>query len=304
MIGYRLNFLVVLSLVCVSFPVGATPEKPPAYAHGSSQFGLRFNPTGLRLNNTAGWRMPLSSDQSLLWKTTYLELGGGLIVTPVSLFPSVHVEWVPIAPLVFRAQSSQATYLGVLGHALTFDQAEVDASSRAGAYWNPQVVAERTAGESGSLTTGFDHMISATLQLKFGRVLAKASFEHHWMTMKLPDEAVRWYDSSTNLMMAADDRLSVTKALLAYVAMGSLAGPRFLLVGPSYEFQQTQGDDLRRHLLGFVAAWRPGWMPQQALTLGTVAQRYLVDAAAHRESQILVLAFAQMRFGTPSESQE
>ncbi len=122
--------------------------------------------------------------------------------------------------------------------------------------------------------------------------------------MNLPDNAVRWYDSSTNLMMAADDRLSVTKGLLAYVAMGSLAGPRFLLVGPSYEFQQTQGDDLRRHLLGFVAAWRPGWMPQQGLTLGTVAQRYLVDAAAHREGQMLVLAFAQMRFGTPSESKE
>ena len=298
--GYRLMSLTVWSLVCVSTPAIAEPAKPPAFAHGSSQFGLRLNPTGLRLNNTAGWRMPLSADQSLLWKTTYLEIGGGLIVTPVSLFPSVHVEWVPIAPLVFRAQSSQATYFGVLGHALTFDQAEVEASSSSGAYWNPELVAERTAAESGSLTTGFDHMVSATLQLKFGRLLAKASFEHHWMTMNLPDNAARWYDSSTNLMMAADDSLSVTKALLAYVAMGSLAGPRFLLVGPSYEFAQTQGDELRRHLLGLLVAWRPGWLPKQGLTVGTIAQRYMVDAAGHRDGELFVLAFAQVRFGPRS----
>ena len=284
---------VVLIVLSTSAVAG---EAPASYSYATTQLGLRNNPTGLRRNNTAAWRKPLSGDDGVLWKTTYLELGGGLMMTPVSVFPSIHVEVVPIAPVVFRVQSTQVTYLGLLGHALTFTQDQVDAGGQRGGYWSPDAVAQRTADESGEWLTGFDHSVAATLQLKFGQVIAKASIEYHWVNLDLPADDVRWYDSTLNLMMGARERVRITKGLLGYVARGSLDSERFVLIGTSYEDQLTQADDLTRQLLGVIAVWRPGWMPEQKLTMGLIGQYYMRDAADHRTGQVMTLAFAQLRF--------
>jgi hypothetical protein len=279
------------------FALPAMAQKPQASVYGISQVALRANPMGLRSDNRVAWRKPLSSSEALLWKSTYLELGGTLAVTPVSLFPGLYVEVVPIAPIVLKAQTTQVTYLGVLGHALTFSQADLDAAAGSGAYWAPEVVAARTGDESGAVATGYDHMVSGTLQLKVGRVLAKGTLEHHWLRLNLPAGAARWYDSSNDLMMAPEDRLVVGKGLLAYLVFGGLSETRFLLVGTTYTYHRTQGDALQRHLGGLLAVWRPGWLPKRRLTTGLIAQRYMPDAAGHRSGEMVGFGFVQMRFG-------
>ena len=294
----RFTTLTVLLALTVCPSLSLAAERRAASSYATTQLGLRGNPTGLRLSNTAAWRMPLASDDGVLWKTTYLELGGGLMITPVSLFPSVHVELVPIAPLVVRLQSTQVTYLGVLGHALTFTQDQIDAGRSQGEYWSPEAVEQMTGTKPGEWLTGWDHSLSGTLQLKYGAFIAKASMEYHWIDLELPTGDVRWYDSTLNLIMGAGERLRIAKGLVGYVASGALNSERFILLGTSYEDQRTQADDLSRQMLGLMTVWRPGWMPKQQLTMGVVGQYYIDDAADHRTGQVMTIAFTQLRFGT------
>ena len=282
---------------------GSVPAKGEAtvtpYGHWTTQFAARINPVGLRLSNLGGWRIPLSASDHILLKGTYLEFGGGMPITPVSLFPTAYIEVVPLAPIVLRAQVKQMTFLGALGNVAAFTQGEVDSAQGGEGYWSPAVIEARRDEGEGIFATGWDHMLSGTLQLKFGRFVAKGTFEYHWVNLNLPGEKIRWYDSTDDLIFEPRDSKILGKGLLAYLAQGELSGDRFLLLGTTFDYQKAIALGMSRQAAGVLVVWRPGLWARRKLTFGTLIQHYVQDAGDHRTGQFTVAAFTQVSFGGP-----
>lgn len=285
------NTRIVLAALCVLCAPGAyslAQADTGAEWRLDTQFATRVNPTGVRVNPNLALRRGLFDSGHMLLKDAYIEVGTAAPFTPVSIFNQVYVEAVPIAPLLFRASATHLRYFGVLGVIKEFANGDTN--------WSPAVLDEAMDEGGGVSTTGTDAMLMAKLRLKFGKVLATASYEQHWISLEIPNSS-NWYDPYNDLLFAQADQFTLTTGFAGYVASGDLSGEEFLLVGAKYEGFATERSDMQRQLANLLVVWRPGWRAQDKLTVGTVLGYYLEDP--YREGEVLVAAFANVSWGGP-----
>ena len=192
----------------------------------------------------------------------------------------------------------------LLGNLATFEQSQLDGTpaGNPNAYWAPTELESLRDAGGGDFAMGIDYTLTATLRLKVKRFLAKGSFEQHWLNIDLPDGKVRWYDSTADMIFKATDELRVAKGLLAYLAYGELSAKEFLLLGSTYEYQNSGFEDLTRKLVGALIVWRPGLWPSTRFSTGMLAQHYLQDAGDHRTGEFTVALFSQVSWdGIPKK---
>ena len=275
----RAFFMVVL-FSGLSSP-GVVDAKEGSEWRLSAQLATRINPIGLQFKPAIALRRGLFTSDSVLLDKAYVEMGLVGPMTPVSGFNHVYVEVVPIAPIRLQASAKRLQYFGNLGLLAELEDGSTN--------WSPETRKSFEDDGRGTSTRGTDAALLANLRLKVGRVLGSFTYDHHWISVQIPNSS-NWYDPFFDLMFAQSDQVSILTGFVGYIASGDLDSDRFTLFAGKYESFTTERSGVTRQLASALAVWRPGWMAEDRLTLGAVLGYYLEDA--YLEGQPMGAVFA------------
>ena len=260
------TYCLILALLMGALTADVHAETRESTWSLNSQVQWRLFPKGLSSWNELRWRLPLYDSDHLLLKGGELEIGAIMPISPASFHPGVYAKITPVSPLAFKVTAQHLQYFGLFGNLSTFESVGVE--------WNEDArPGDITEGEPG---TGYRVAAEGTLQLAFGSVIAVATGGRAWYQANI-DDGRAWYESTSNMLFNKSDHLDYGTAIAGAFVSGNRDSKEFLLVTARWEGYRSGDAGDERHLVGGLAVWRPGWMPERKLVFGLITSMYVVD---------------------------
>jgi hypothetical protein len=232
------------ALTTPALATSADEPVPGSRTTFSTDFVARVAPGGVMLSTGVARRWSARDEDSLLLRGRYLEVGATVGVNPAYSQGSVHVEWVPVAPVQLRAQYDIYGYFGANGALIHFPSAGAsfgDAELKAAA-------GSETAGMGQRL------LLSPVLRARAGPVVLRSQTDV--ACFALPQTSAWTYEWEYDTLLADRD-LVVSNRSAVLLELWRGAGEATLLAGPGYELTHAARADITRQRAEGVLFWSP-----------------------------------------------
>ncbi len=231
-----------------------------------SQVRMRGTPAGVALRTDIRYRIPFFDSDNPLLQGAQFEMAARIPVSPASIHPAGYVKITPLAPISFQLTAQQLFYFGLFGNLHEFDSLDADWGRDA----RPKGL---TAGQSKS---GYRLVAEGSLQVALGPFVTVNRLSHGWVGANIPSGKA-WYEPTTDLFFASDDRIYSGESLAGLFVLGDRRAREFLLVGARWEGHWVRRTRVKRQIVGGVTLWRPGWWTARRLTFALVGGFFAQD---------------------------
>ena len=230
-------------------PTGDTPDVPrrpaadpadiPARRVNLDHFvGGGFNPLVAEYSVRATSRWRQGHSEELLWRDTYLSLGGQVRLNPCYATVGPLLQWQPIAVFNLQALVDAYGFFGTAGMLQSF-------RSPLENYSDPARNA-RTEAQDNYATTGWHAMLKPTLQARLGRVALQNVVTVDYFSMRLRGGDTLWYDAGPDTLLPGRGFMLTEEVNLVYLADKLTLGATFRYLLPFYDSGNFQpGEDAR-----------------------------------------------------------
>jgi hypothetical protein len=243
-------------LFSASTSLASTPPRtdiPTRRLNVDHFFAGGYNPIvgEYRVRVTHKQRLGLSEE--LLWRDTFLSLGGQARLNPCYGGVGPFVEWQPIALFNLKALAEVYGVFGTAGMLQSF-------RSPLDEYSDALQGARATAGESYA-TTGWHAMLQPTLQAMVGPVAVQNVLTVDYFGMRLRGEDTLWYDAGPDTLLPGRGFTLTEEVNLAYIAGPLTVGGTFRYILPLYSEEHFRPGEDRRAVdnsnmrMGLLAAY-------------------------------------------------
>ncbi len=179
--------LLLTSVCSPSLSAGAPEERLSL----SSLSIARYNPLGLETQNRFFYSRRLFESDARLFGDTFLAPGLSLRLNPAYLGLGALVDFQPIAVFHLRLGYEWNTYFGTVGYLRSYPASDADYSDDARSDTDDQAYA----------TTGHRLFVQPTLQIKVGRVAARAQFGFEYWVVDLHPGDRTFYDATLDTLL-------------------------------------------------------------------------------------------------------
>ena len=197
-----------------------------------------YNPLGISFSSSAYYRQSYhySEGDSPLWQDLYWQGGAQLAANPAYQRGGFHVEWVPIAILLLRAQYDRYYFTGSNGSLLAFDDTT-------GHYGDDEIAAREGEEQSGY---GKRYLLGLTLRAKLGSVIVRNVT--NLARYEFPGAGPYYLEREYELLMTPTDHLFSNQFYLLYESKDGKGTSSYF--GPYYDYVQIRETRLERERLG------------------------------------------------------
>lgn len=228
-------------------PTGDTPEVPrptppptdiPARRLNVDHFiGGGINPAVAEYRTRIGYRQRLGQSEDILWRDTFLSLGGQVRLNPAYTAVGPMVQWQPIAVFNLKALVDAYGFFGTVGMLQSF-RSPLDEHS-------DTLQRERTAAQQTYATTGWHAMLQPTLQAQVGPVALQNVVTLDYFDIRLRGGDTLWYDSGQDTLIPGRGWVLTEEVNLVYLAGPLKVGATFRYLMPLYGAEHFQpGEDM------------------------------------------------------------
>ncbi|HSP81630.1 MAG TPA: hypothetical protein VLQ93_24130, partial [Myxococcaceae bacterium] len=198
----------------------ALPSDIPARRLNIDHFlAAGYNPLVGEYRTRISYRMRLGQSEELLWRDTFLSLGGQVRLNPSYTAVGPQVEWQPIAVFNLRALVDGFGFFGTLGQLQSYRSPLEEHSD-----------ALRDAhAASAYASTGWHAMLRPTLQAQVGPVAVQSISSLDYWNIRLRDGDTLWYDAGPDSLLPGRGWTFTEELNLVY-----LAGP--LTLGTTFRY--------------------------------------------------------------------
>lgn len=232
----------------------STPTDIPARRITVSHFaGGSYNPIGLEYNTKIGYQARQGHSDNILFKDTYLFLGGNVRLNPCYAAVGPMVEWQPIAVFNLRIRADAFRFFGILGMLQSFRSPYDD--------YSDTLQAQRSAANDLYGTSGWHLGIEPTLQAQVGPIAIQNKLTaERWGIQMRGDDTV-FYDAGPDTLIPANSWLLADEVNVVYLGGPLVLGASFRYLTPIYsgeEFrpgEDPKGVDNSNMRIGALAAY-------------------------------------------------
>jgi hypothetical protein len=216
--------------------------------------GGGYNPLVLEYSTRATYRMRLSDSQDILWKDTFLALGGQVRVNPCYTAVGPMVDWQPIAVFNLRALVDYFGFFGTFGMMQSFPSPLSDFSTA--------VQDARSAAGDTYATSGWHAMLRPTLQAQLGPIAIQNVLSAEYWDIRLRGGDTVWADAGPDTLLPGKGWTLTDEVNLVYLQGPLTLGATFRYVTPLYTQEHFQPNedpksvDLSNIRAGVLGAWR------------------------------------------------
>ncbi|MGZ3457281.1 MAG: hypothetical protein ACXU86_02130 [Archangium sp.] len=229
-------------------PTGDPPESPrpappptdiPARRLNIDHFvGGGVNPTVAEYSVRVTSRQRLGHSEELLWRDTFLSLGGQVRLNPAYATVGPLLQWQPIAVFNLQALVDAYGFFGTAGMLQSFRSPLDD--------YSDAVRNARSAAQDTYATTGWHAMLKPTLQAQVGPIALQNAVTVDYFSMRLRNGDTLWYDAGPDTLLPGRGWMLTEEANLVYLADKLALGATFRYLLPFYGAGDFQpGDDAR-----------------------------------------------------------
>ncbi|REG24964.1 hypothetical protein ATI61_11327 [Archangium gephyra] len=229
-------------------PTGDTPEVPraapplsgmPARRLNLDHFvGGGVNPTVAEYKVRISDTRRLGQSEELLWRDTFLGLGGQVRLNPCYAAVGPMVNWQPIAVFNLKALVDAYGFFGTAGMLQSF-RSPLDEYSDA-------VQRANTASQQTYGTLGWHAMLQPTLQAQVGPIALQNVVTLDYFNMRLRGDDTLWYDAGPDTLLPGRGLMLTEEVNLVYFAGPLTLGATFRYLLPFYDEENFRpGEDVK-----------------------------------------------------------
>lgn len=217
-------------------PTGDPPEVPrpappladiPTRRLNFDHFtGAGINPLVAEHRTRVSYKLRLGQSEDILWRDTFLALGGQVRLNPCYTAVGPMVQWQPIAVFNLKALVDAYGVFGTVGMLQSF-RSPLDEYSTA-------VQNARTQALDTYATTGWHAMLQPTLQAQVGPIAVQNVVTLDYFNMRLRGGDTLWYDAGPDTLLPGRGWVLTEEAKLVYLAGPLTLGATFRYVLPLY----------------------------------------------------------------------
>jgi hypothetical protein len=207
--------------------------------------GGGYNPAVAEYRARINYKQRLGQSEELLWRDTFLSLGGQVRLNPAYTAVGPLVEWQPIAVFNLKALVDAYGFFGTAGMLQSF-------RSPLDEYSDTMQRMRTVAGESYA-TAGWHAMLQPTLQAQVGPVAVQNVFTVDYFNMRLRGGDTAWYDAGPDTLLPGRGFSLTEEVNLVYLAGPLTVGSTFRYVLPLYSEEHAADNSNTR--LGLLAAY-------------------------------------------------
>ena len=199
--------------------------------------GGGVNPTVAEYRTRIGHVRRLGQSEELLWRDTFLSLGGQVRINPCYTAVGPMLQWQPIAVFNLKALVDAYGFFGTAGMLQSF-RSPLDEYSDA-------VQRARTAARDTYGTTGWHAMLQPTLQARVGPIALQSVLTVDYFNMRLRGDDTLWYDAGPDTLLPGRGWMLTEEVNLVYFAGRLTLGATFRYLLPFYGQENLRpGEDL------------------------------------------------------------
>jgi hypothetical protein len=203
--------------------------------------GGGVNPVVAEYSVRGTYKQRLGHSEELLWRDTFLALGGQVRLNPCYTAVGPMVQWQPIAIFNVSALVDAYGFFGTAGMLQSF-RSPLEEHSDA-------VLNAGTGAGAAYATTGWHAMLKPTLQAQVGPLALQNIVTLDYFSMRLRGGDTLWYDSGPDTLLPGRGWTLTEEANLVYLADKLTLGATFRYVLPFYSAQDfPPGEDIRAGL--------------------------------------------------------
>jgi hypothetical protein len=227
-------------------PAGEAPDSPrlplsgmPARRLNIDHFvGAGYNPMVAEYRTRYNYTLRQGQSEELLWRDTFLSLGGQVRLNPAYTAVGPLVQWQPIAVFNLRALVDAYGFFGTVGLLQSFRSPLDDYSD----------VLQRTRAAAGEnyRTTGWHAMLQPTLQAQLGPVAVQSIFTIDYFDIRLRGGDTLWFDAGPDTLQPGRGWVLTEEVNLVYLAGPWAVGGNFRYVLPLYTQEHFRPGEDRR----------------------------------------------------------
>jgi hypothetical protein len=188
--------------------------------------GGGVNPTVAEYRTRIGYMRRLGQSEELLWRDTFLSLGGQVRLNPCYTAVGPMVQWQPIAVFNLKALVDAYGFFGTAGMLQSF-RSPLDEYSDA-------VQRARPAARDTYGTTGWHAMLQPTLQARVGPIALQNVLTVDYFHMRLRGGDTLWYDAGPDTLLPGRGWMLTEEVNLVYFAGRLTLGATFRYLLPFY----------------------------------------------------------------------
>jgi hypothetical protein len=205
---------------------------------------VRANPDGIALRSGVSRRWGYAAGDDPDDKSSYLQSGLSLTLSPSFAQIGAHVEWMPALFMIAHLQYDHYRYFGQYGALLSFPSGDSP--------FGDDVIDAREGDEEKSY--GHRFMFRPTLRGKFGRLLLVNETDISYFLIE--GEGPYFRDTQYDTLIKDDDVVFDNKTMLLFeIREGK--GPSSFYAGPFYSVTHAASANLTRQRLGIIASLVP-----------------------------------------------
>ncbi|MFE8599785.1 hypothetical protein KYC5002_30215 [Archangium violaceum] len=200
--------------------------------------GGGVNPTVAEYKMGISHKQRLGQSEDLLWRDTFLGLGGQVRLNPCYTAVGPTLNWQPIAVFNLKALVDAYGFFGTAGMLQSF-RSPLDEYSDAVQRANSE--SQRTYG-----TIGWHAMLQPTLQAQVGPVALQNVVTLDYFNMRLRNGDTLWYDAGPDTLLPGRGLMLTEEVNLVYFAGPLTLGATFRYLLPFYDEENFRpGEDVK-----------------------------------------------------------
>ena len=217
-------------------PTGDTPEIPARRLNIDHFIGGGVNPMVAEYRMHINYRQRLGQSEDLLWRNTFLSLGGHVRLNPAYSAVGPMVEWQPMAIFNLKALVDAYGFFGTAGMLQSFRSPLDD--------YSDAVQRARTEALDTYGTIGWHAMVQPTLQAQVGPVAIQNVFTVDYWDMRLRGGDTLWYDAGPDTLLPGRGWTLTEEVNLVYLAGPLTVGATMRYLLPLYDAEHFRpGED-------------------------------------------------------------
>ncbi len=232
-------------------PAGSVPARRLNLDHF---VGGGYNPLVMEISSRATYRMRLSDSQDILWKDTFLAMGGQLRVNPCYTAVGPMVDWQPIAVFNLRALVDYFGFFGTFGMMQSFPSPTAN--------FSPSVQDARDKAGDTYATSGWHALLRPTLQAQVGPIAIQNVLSAEYWSIGLRGTDTVWFDAGPDTLLPGKGWTLTDEVNLVYLQGPLTLGATFRYLTPLYTQEHflpnedPKSVDLSNIRAGVLAAYR------------------------------------------------